>query len=1256
METKLANMNDDLGFALDKIDQYNLMFPNKKDHLSFETVKNMQEEDLESKLNFTKKEVKAWNKYKDHIVDLNDSQVKKVLVLIKGLVVLKSLVDIYNQSEDADALKHSSVMIKLIKKYDRDSVFATLQREFVSVMDESKQKQVKALLRAVRGDLSSSREIGYAAQATVRILDLLNSNDIKEIKGVLEGTRKRQFVNLIKQFKKSQNQGPYEVLKVVGAVPITGASEVFPKYITKILKDFQGVDHKTASEAQSLALNLSNISTSNASVSEKIRQQREALDSAYNNLEEEILDGTLNEDEAEDRKDSIRVLKAMAEADVLINPSKNNPIAMEMGLTQEQEEAMLSEGRTIISAGAGSGKTRVLSAKVANLLSGDDDDVSPYNIIAVSFSRKSAKDLQEKIKSSIGERIPNIETTALGRTTHSLAIEFINRFDPESSKTVVADQFQSETILKKAIKLSKSTEAGGEKPKEDSFFDSKVDALGAGNFQNDLRILNLLTSSQRWLEGKGFSGKGLTTRLQGISSEYLANKLITDTQAQTVNDLLKTNRGKRVLEKAFAGNYPKIKKYNFPSYKQKKKATTKEEWWGVKDLVNTKTKVPSMKACKLFITKAKSQMLTPQQAFSKVEDHGDEFVIKAKIYGCYQHLMGQENLMDFDDVLIKGVQVLNTKANLDQVQKQYKHIIVDEAQDLNPVQHAFFGLIAGTHKSGGKGQAPKEVDIEDQDFEGKSFTLVGDENQSIYGFRGATQKEFSSKANTNQGTFDLKQIGVNFRSGNNIVAAANKLANTDADGSLGLSCVASFKDQKDTIKHDKHQDVGKAAKDVADHIKKMTDTNSEFTDGSPSDFGIACRTNAEIIPYALALLEKDVPFKSGVNPFNHKSTKAIIRILGLLTETTSLQMSALYNFHNDLKFNIPNIEGLIENAKSFTQESNYKKIAEAINDSMAFLAEGNEPGESGDPHDKLSSYIMNNYEEEELGDIYSYFDMMVGFIMNSTTDPAVAFDIALGYTPYEEDDDGDNYVESPDGKKLHEILGETITKKDQAILESYNSTDEDETDEDEIINQSAEGTADDQANLSLEEQKEYALAPLPALRQLFLTATQNKEGFEAIFAKIDKMKRDADGQSMMKDDSDVVVLDTVHGWKGLEVKNLYVPMVQGTFPSKRSTFDPLVHEDQTEADTERDEQERKLAYVAVTRGMSSVTVLSYENGTTGEELEDSQYIGELGLCVSNMKSSSQSRLATALDILSEYAQVEDDDMTDAEFEEATEGL
>ena len=124
-------------------------------------------------------------------------------------------------------------------------------------------------------------------------------------------------------------------------------------------------------------------------------------------------------------------------------------------------------------------------------------------------------------------------------------------------------------------------------------------------------------------------------------------------------------------------------------------------------------------------------------------------------------------------------------------------------------------------------------------------------------------------------------------------------------------------------------------------------------------------------------------------------------------------MSALYNFHKDLKLNIPNIEGLIENAKTMTGQSNYKKIAEAINLSMAFLAD---PEDDDDPNEELSNYIYSNYDEEELGKIYDYFDMLVGFIIKSTTNPDEAFDIALGFKPY--DDEDGLYVQSPDGKKI----------------------------------------------------------------------------------------------------------------------------------------------------------------------------------------------------------------------------------------------
>ena len=633
--------------------------------------------------------------------------------------------------------------------------------------------------------------------------------------------------------------------------------------------------------------------------------------------------------------------------------------------------------------------------------------------------------------------------------------------------------------------------------------------------------------------------------------------------------------------------------------------------------------------------------MTPQQAFDKVKASGNEYIIKAKIYGAYQHLLKEEGRMDFDDVLIKGVQVLNNATNLNQVQKQYKHIIVDEAQDLNPVQHAFFGLIAGTHTSGGTNKPPQELPAEEQEMEGKSFTLVGDENQSIYGFRGATQKEFSSKA----GDFTLKQIGINFRSGENIVNAANQLVEADSDDSLGLQCVASFKDQKDTIKHEIHDNVGQASRGVADHIKAMTNPDTEFTSDSPSDFGIACRTNAEIVPYALALLEKGVPFKSGVNPFAHRSTKAIIRILGFCTNDPSLQMSALYNFHKDLEMPISRFDGFMEDCKQLLTDkvSDARTLAESVKTSLVHWKQGKLENEG------LVDFLEGQGEEDgdRINRIYFYLDMLLGLRQVGERTPVEAFDVALGYKPYSSGG-REKFIANSEGKKLHEILGSYVSKSDTSSLSALGGEQD--------IDVEVEGEGQDQEGMSSSEQEEWNLAPLPALRQMFLKADQSEGGFFEIFEKISEMKRNADSQGLVKDDDDVVVLDTVHGWKGLEVKNLYVPMVEGTFPSSRSTFDPLIHKSQEEADAESLEQEKKLAYVAITRGMKNVNILSYTTSTSGKELEPSQFINQMGICDTTQRTASQKRLATALDILSEYSAPEDDDMTDAEFEEATKGL
>jgi superfamily I DNA/RNA helicase len=588
-------------------------------------------------------------------------------------------------------------------------------------------------------------------------------------------------------------------------------------------------------------------------------------------------------------------------------------VATELGLTKDQEDAMLGSdtGMTLISAGAGSGKTRVLSGKVANLV--NQPEVTPYNIMAVSFSRKSAQDLAEKVKEAVGSKIPQMSHTAIGRTTHSIAQEIVNRFHPQAgSSTTVASKFELDRLIKRAIKLVKETDQDLAKVNDESLFADKIDLIKKQQKRDDLSVLNLLIAVEKYRKDMGFLKdfeKNLVEQLVEIRRKLLKEDALTPQDIKLVSQELATDRGKKVLNKAFAGDSS-----NYAFNKKKKTASKLDTpmWWGSKAEGKKEPKI-SPKEAQLFITKCKANMVSPTEAYNRVNKPGmdESFMLKAKVYGAYSHILTEEGLSDFDDMLIEAVKVLSRKDYLKQLQKQYKHIIVDEAQDLNPVQHAFFGLLSGTMEAGGKNGNKPPVPVEAPTMEnGRSITFIGDENQSIYGFRGAQSSEFSSKAIQNQGAFDTMTLGVNFRSTKAIVDAANKLI-SEEDDSLGMICTAVFQEQdngSDSIKKDtEHQSPYEAAGAFADTVNLGTSGEETY---KYSDYGVACRTNAELIPYALSLLEKDIEFTCPVNPFKHPTTKKILRALSLASsmigggDGIGQFFGAFLNVHDDLNYGL----------------------------------------------------------------------------------------------------------------------------------------------------------------------------------------------------------------------------------------------------------------------------------------------------------------------------------------------------------------
>ena len=121
--------------------------------------------------------------------------------------------------------------------------------------------------------------------------------------------------------------------------------------------------------------------------------------------------------------------------------------------TEQSEAVRTTEGPLLIMAGAGSGKTRVLTHRIAYLL--DEKDVSPYNILAITFTNKAAKEMKERVEQLVGEEAQVIWMS----TFHSMCVSILRRdadrigiernftiIDPTDQKSVIKDVLKNENI------------------------------------------------------------------------------------------------------------------------------------------------------------------------------------------------------------------------------------------------------------------------------------------------------------------------------------------------------------------------------------------------------------------------------------------------------------------------------------------------------------------------------------------------------------------------------------------------------------------------------------------------------------------------------------------------------------------------------------------------------------------------------------------------------------------------------------------
>lgn len=232
------------------------------------------------------------------------------------------------------------------------------------------------------------------------------------------------------------------------------------------------------------------------------------------------------------------------------------------------------------------------------------------------------------------------------------------------------------------------------------------------------------------------------------------------------------------------------------------------------------------------ISKAKDEMLTPQEMLKRAGyDNLKQSV--AKVYEIYQSRLKTADAMDFDDMLCKTVELFQKCPDiLEFYQNQFKYIMVDEYQDTNKVQYKFVSMLAAKYGN---------------------ICVVGDDDQSIYKFRGATIENILSFENTFKGA-KMIRLEQNYRSTQNILNAANGvISNNTMRKGKTLWTENAVGDKIEVHTSDSERDEAQfIAKTILDGV----------ADGRKfSDFAILYRMNAQSNSIEQAFSRSGIPHR-----------------------------------------------------------------------------------------------------------------------------------------------------------------------------------------------------------------------------------------------------------------------------------------------------------------------------------------------------------------------------------------------------------
>lgn len=257
------------------------------------------------------------------------------------------------------------------------------------------------------------------------------------------------------------------------------------------------------------------------------------------------------------------------------------------------------------------------------------------------------------------------------------------------------------------------------------------------------------------------------------------------------------------------------------------------------------------------ISSAKDKMIAPED-FSTAAPHGGiDYMLQniKEIYRIYQKRLKTSNALDFDDIINKTVELFEQHPEvLQHWQKRFKYIMVDEYQDTNTVQYRLVSLLSQKYGN---------------------LCVVGDEDQSIYRFRGATiQNILSFEDEFNSKVIKLEQ---NYRSTENILNAANAVIAHNTQRKNKTLWSDSGEGEKITLCT--FSEEQSEAIYIANQIKKAKEEGASY-----SNHVILYRTNAQSRTFELALSRNSIPYRiiGGTKFYDRKEIKDIMAYLSVI--------------------------------------------------------------------------------------------------------------------------------------------------------------------------------------------------------------------------------------------------------------------------------------------------------------------------------------------------------------------------------------